>query len=64
MMRFGERLTQNMSMRKDDLSLVYSFCIFLVNETVDVMIRFAGTQDEIKAHQLKSMKTANYYLGQ
>lgn len=37
---------------------------FLLNETVNIMIRFGETEIEIKAHQPKSGKTAIYYLGQ
>ena len=37
---------------------------FVVNETVDVMMRFGETEVEIKAHQPSSNKTAIYYLGQ
>ena len=37
---------------------------FLLNETVNVMMRFGETEVEIKAHQPKSNKTAIYYLGQ
>ena len=37
---------------------------FHVNETINVMMRFGETEIEIKAHQPKSNKTVNYFLGQ
>nr|XP_022300657.1 heat shock 70 kDa protein 12A-like [Crassostrea virginica] len=37
---------------------------FLLNETVNVMMRFGETEVEIKAHQSKTEKTVVYYLGQ
>ncbi|XP_022297241.2 heat shock 70 kDa protein 12A-like [Crassostrea virginica] len=37
---------------------------FLLNETVNVMMRFGETEVEIRAHQPKTGKTAVYYLGQ
>ncbi|XP_078340961.1 heat shock 70 kDa protein 12A-like [Crassostrea virginica] len=37
---------------------------FLVNEIVDVMMRFGETEVEIRAHQPKTEKTVVYYLGQ
>ena len=37
---------------------------FLLNENIEVMMRFGETEVEIKAHQPKSNKTATYYLGQ
>ena len=37
---------------------------FVVNEIVEVKMRFGETEVEIEAHQPDSMKTVNYYLGQ
>ena len=37
---------------------------FVVNEIVEVKMRFGETEVEIEAHQPNSMKTVTYYLGQ
>ena len=37
---------------------------FVVNEIVDVMMRFGETEVEIKAYQPKSNTISSYYLGQ